>query len=333
MIACGVPRLAADIVPRDIPTQYPEAIVSVRQLLITADDYGIGPETSRGILAAARCGAITSSVLLVNSPFAERMVREWDKAGRPLELGWHPCLTLDKPILPPGRVPSLVGADGRFHNLGRLMKLIALGRINAGEVRAEFRAQLERFIEIVGNPPPNVNAHHHIHVFRIVIDVLMDVLGDVEPKPFVRRVVESRRTLWSVSGARLKRGFLAFRGRSAARRQVLRGFPGNQTLLGVTDPKYVSDPEFFLRWLSSSRGQLVELACHPGYPDPTLDGRDDDPLMRRPHELDRLLAPQFVKAVRAAGFHLVTASEMAESCQNQERPITRKWPSLTPFSH
>jgi hypothetical protein len=333
MIACGKPRLAADIVPRDIPTQYPEAIVSARQLLITADDFGIGPETSRGILAAARCGAITSSVVLVNSPFAERTVREWDAAGRPLELGWHPCLTLDTPILPSGKVPSLVGVDGRFHSLGRLMKLIALGRINALEVCAEFRAQLERFIDLVGNPPPNVNAHHHIHVFRIVIDALMDVLGDLEPKPFVRRVVESSRTLWSVSGARLKRSFLALLGRSAARRQVSRGYPGNQTLLGVTDPKYVSDPEFFLRWLASSRGQLVELACHPGYSDPTLDGRDDDPLKRRPHELDRLLAPEFVKAVRAAGFRLVTAAEMAEACQNRETPFTRKWPSLTPFTH
>ncbi len=306
--------------------------MSVRQLLITADDFGIGPETTRGILDVARRGAVTSSVLLVNSPFAESSIREWDVAGRPVELGWHPCLTLDAPILPPSQVPSLVGTDGRFHNLGQLMKRIALGRINSTEVRAEFRAQLERFIELVGSSPVNVNAHHHIHVFRVVVESIMGVVEDLNPKPFIRRVVESKSTLWHVSGARLKRAFLAVRGRSAARRQISRGFPGNQTLLGVTDPQYVSDPEFFLKWLSSSRGELVELACHPGFADPTLAGRDDDPLNRRPHELNRLMAPDFLMSVQAAGFKLVTAAEMAEACQRQAGPVTRNWPKMSRIS-
>jgi predicted glycoside hydrolase/deacetylase ChbG (UPF0249 family) len=307
--------------------------VPVRQLLITADDFGIGPETTRGILDAAQRGAVTSSVLLVNSPFAESAVREWVAAGRPVELGWHPCLTLDAPVLPPSRVPSLVGPDARFHNLGRLMKQIALGRINAAEVRAEFRAQLERFIDLVGNPPPNVNAHHHIHVFRIVVDALADVLSHLEPKPFVRRVVESSRTLWAIPGARLKRAFLAVRGRSAARRQSSRGFPGNQSLLGVTDPQFVADPDFFIRWLSSATCDLVELACHPGHADPTLTGRDDDPFGRRPHELEHILAPEFLQTVQAAGFRLVTAAEMAEVNQNRDRLVGRKLPSLTRLTH
>jgi predicted glycoside hydrolase/deacetylase ChbG (UPF0249 family) len=306
-----------------------EATVPARQLLITADDFGIGPETTRGILEVARRGTVTSTVLLVNSPFAESSIREWDLAGRPVELGWHPCLTLDSPILSPNQVPSLVGANGRFHNLGQLMKRIALGRLDPAEVRAEFHAQLERFIELVGFSPVNVNAHHHIHVFRVVVESIMDVVADLNPKPFIRRVTESKSTLWHVSGARLKRAFLAIRGRSAARRQDLRGFPGNQTLLGVTDPQYVSDPEFFIKWLSSARGELVELACHPGFADPTLAGRDDDPLSRRPHELDRLMAPEFLEAVEAAGFKLVTAKEMAEACQRQEGLISRKWPKLS----
>jgi chitin disaccharide deacetylase len=284
-----------------------------RLLLITADDFGIGPETTRGILDAARRGVVTSTVVLVNSPFAVDAVRTWESAGRPVELGWHPCLTLDAPILTPSRVPSLVGPDGRFHSLGRFLKRIFLGRINAAEVQAEFRAQLGRFVDLVGYAPVNVNAHHHVHVFRVVVDALTHVLSDLTPKPFIRRVVESNDTLWGVSGARLKRTFLAVRGRRAAHRQASQGFPGNQTLLGVTDPQHVSDPEFFIRWLSASSGDLVELACHPGYPDPTLVNRDDDPLHRRSHELERLLAPEFLDAVKSAGFRLVTAAEMAKA--------------------
>lgn len=283
-----------------------------RLLLITADDFGIGPETTRGILDAARWGVISSSVVLVNSPHVVDAVQEWKAAGCPVELGWHPCLTLDAPILPPNRVPSLVGPDGRFHSLGRFLRRVALGRIIAAEVEAEFRAQLERFLELVGSPPANVNAHHHIHVFKVVIDALIHVLSARKPKPYVRRVVESFNTLRGIPGARVKRTFLTTCGRSAAYRQVANGFAGNQTLLGVTDPQHVSDSDFFIRWLSTSRGDLVELACHPGYPDPTLANRDSDPLQRRPHELQRLLAPEFLLAVRNAGFRLVTAAEMAE---------------------
>jgi predicted glycoside hydrolase/deacetylase ChbG (UPF0249 family) len=296
--------------------------VPIRQLLITADDFGIGPETTRGILDAAQCGVITSSVLLVNSPFAADAVRIWKSAGRSLELGWHPCLTLDKPILGPNRVPSLVGPDGRFHSLGGFLKRILLGRIDVVEVEGEFRAQLERFIDLAGYPPRNVNAHHHIHVFRVVFDALTYVLSDLVPKPFLRRVVESSSTLRGVSGARLKRAFFALRGRWTANQQVAMGFPGNQNLLGVTDPQYVSDPDFFIRWLRYSSGESVELACHPGYADPSLVGRDEDLFQRRPHELERLLAPEFLQAVRNAGFRLVTAAEMAMN--SSVGPLSRR---------
>src|SRR5262249_19846104 len=143
------------------------AVPESRYLLVTADDFGIGPETSRGILELASRGVVTSTVLLAHSPFAADAVAMWNAAGRPLEVGWHPCLTLDSPILPPEKVPSLVEPDGRFPNLGGLLKRLVLGRVRGEEVEAEFRAQYRRFVELVGSPPANVNAHHHVHVFRV----------------------------------------------------------------------------------------------------------------------------------------------------------------------
>ena len=65
-------------------------------------------------LASPAARLITGTVLLVNSPHAEAAVSAWRRAGSRPELGWHPCLTLDAPILPPSRVPSLVAPDGRF---------------------------------------------------------------------------------------------------------------------------------------------------------------------------------------------------------------------------
>jgi predicted glycoside hydrolase/deacetylase ChbG (UPF0249 family) len=287
-----------------------------RYLLVTADDFGIGPETSRGILELAARGAVTSAVLLVNSPFAEESVRMWEEAGRPVELGWHPCLTLDAPLLPPDRVPSLVGPDGRFPRLGRFLRRVALGRVRTDEVEAEFAAQYRRFVELTGFAPANVNAHHHAHVFRSVGDALARVLTGEGARPFVRRVVEPLGTLLRVPGGRLKRAFLVWLGRRAARRQRAAELPGNEALAGITDPPFVRDPDFFARWLATARGRFVELSCHPGHFDPTLAGRDgtltDGHVHRRPRELALLRDPGFLAAVRAAGFEPVTAERMVK---------------------
>ncbi len=282
-----------------------------RTLLVTADDFGIGPETSRGILDLAARGVVTSTVLLVTSPYAAEAVRAWRMAGQPLELGWHPCLTLDFPVLPRAEVPSLVRPDGRFHGLGELLKRLVLGEVRRADVEAELRAQYRRFVDLVGTPPGNVNAHHHTHVFRPIGDALRRVLRDTCPGTFVRRVIEPLRTLWGVPGARVKRVVLTRLGRCAARRQHTDGMPGCDALLGITDPPCVRDPNFFARWLAAAQGVSLELACHPGHLDPTLIGRDgtlaDGQIHRRVWEYELLARPAFLDAVRAAGFTLVTA--------------------------
>ena len=43
-----------------------------------------------------------------------------------------------------------------------------LGRIDADEVAAEMKAQLERFTDLVGYPPTVVNSHQHAQIFRPV---------------------------------------------------------------------------------------------------------------------------------------------------------------------
>ena len=48
-----------------------------RYLIVTADDYGIGPATSQGILELAAAGRVSAAVLMINSPYAEAAVRAW----------------------------------------------------------------------------------------------------------------------------------------------------------------------------------------------------------------------------------------------------------------
>jgi chitin disaccharide deacetylase len=284
----------------------------LRHLVVVADDFGIGPETSRGILELGIEGRISATVLLTNSPYADEAVAAWSRAGRPFELGWHPNLTLDRPVLAPGSVPTLVDDDGQFRSLGSFLRRACLGRLDVGDVVAELSAQYDRFLDLVGRPPTVVNSHQHVALFGPVGRVLLKLLARQKPAPFVRRVREPLTTLWGIPGAKLKRLVLSHRGRNMARRSERQGFPGCDVMAGITDPAHTADEQFFSRWLRAVPGDAVELACHPGYRDVTLIGRDcadGTGLTRRRHELHLLRAPSFAAACHVAGFRLLSPSE------------------------
>jgi hypothetical protein len=285
-----------------------------RYLVVIADDLGIGPASSQAILDLAVEERVTGAVLLVNSPHTEQAVRAWRRLSVPLELGWHPCLTMDAPVLPPGRVPSLVGHDGGFHPLGTFLRRVFLGQVHPDEVEAELRAQYRRFLDLTGQAPTLVNSHHHVQLFGPVGPILLDLLKRQRPRPYLRRLREPWRLLAQVPGARFKRAVLSAFGRRDAQRQAQAGFPGNDWLAGITDPPCLADAAFFVRWLTRIPGRVVELACHPGHWDPTLIGRDcsagDGRIERRVREFALLKHPSFAEACRPAGFTLVSPSQL-----------------------
>jgi predicted glycoside hydrolase/deacetylase ChbG (UPF0249 family) len=285
-----------------------------RSLLVIADDIGIGPNTTAGILEAAARGVVTGSVLLVNSPYAVDAVRQWRQAGATLEIGWHPNLTLDAPLSPPAQVPSLVQPDGTFWPLGSFLKRWCFGLLDPAQIERELRHQLDRFVALVGRAPTVVNCHQHVGLFAPVGEILMCILAELPVKPYVRRIQEPWWMLGKLPGARLKRAFLGWMGRRTSRRQAANGFPGNDWLAGITKPACVRDPEFFIRWLKAMPGEVVEFMCHPGRHDPTLIGRDcterDGLLQQRVNELRWLEAPAFLEAVEAAGFRLTAPAEI-----------------------
>jgi len=287
----------------------------VRCLVVVADDFGIGPATSRGILDLAAKGLVTGTVLLVNSPYAEEAVRVWRQAGASLEIGWHPCLTMDPPVLPARQVPSLVGPDGCLWPLGAFMRRAFTGRIRSDEVEAELRAQLQRFCDLVGRPPSVVNSHQHVQLFHPVGDRLLQILSEEPPLPYFRRIREPWPMIARIPGARIKRTFLSYLGRRDAKHQDDIGFPGNDWLAGITDPPCVTDTQFLVRWLARIPGEVVELTCHPGYWDPSLIGRDctahDGRLQRRVSEFDLLRHPSFQQICEQLSFTLVSPSELS----------------------
>jgi predicted glycoside hydrolase/deacetylase ChbG (UPF0249 family) len=131
--------------------------VSVKRLIVNADDLGRTEGINEGVFDAHRRGVVTSATMMVNYPSARRVaVLSRDNPG--LGIGLHVALSGGVPALPPEHLRSLVDAKGRLP-----AKPEGLAAAEPAEVLAEARAQLKRFREIMGRDPTHFDSHHHSH--------------------------------------------------------------------------------------------------------------------------------------------------------------------------
>lgn len=141
-----------------------------RWLIVNADDFNLTEGVTRGILEAHRSGIVTSTTVMVNLPGLE-MSRVLSQAHPRLGLGLHLNLTFGPPVLPPGKVRSLVDDAGRFvRDHGRLREAG-----DPSEIRQELAAQVERFRAIFGHSPSHLDTHHHIHRHPPVLEAVLDL--------------------------------------------------------------------------------------------------------------------------------------------------------------
>jgi len=134
-----------------------------RRVVVTADDFGLHPDINEGVVRAHRDGVVRCASLVAGGDAFEEAVDAL--RGLPsLQAAVHLTLVEERPVLPPSRVPSLVGADGRFvYDHRRFVGRWLAGRVRTGEVERELRAQVERVLA-AGVRPVHLNAHQHLHL-------------------------------------------------------------------------------------------------------------------------------------------------------------------------
>jgi predicted glycoside hydrolase/deacetylase ChbG (UPF0249 family) len=144
-----------------------------RLLIVNADDYGLTPAVSRGILRAHRQGIVTStSVLAVAPGFPEASV--WLSRVPSLGVGVHlAAVGEDPPLLPAAQIRSLVGRDGRLPPSWKHFLLHALsGRIRPADLESEFAVQIERVLAL-GVPVTHLDTHQHLHLWPEVREAVL----------------------------------------------------------------------------------------------------------------------------------------------------------------
>jgi hopanoid biosynthesis associated protein HpnK len=139
----------------------------LRRIILTADDFGLSESVNEAVERAHRDGVLTSASLMVAGPAARDAVHR-ARALPSLRVGLHLVVIEGPAVLPPGRIPDLVDADGRFPSdpLGLGVKYFFRPHVRA-QLAAEIRAQFEAFRH-TGLPLDHADAHKHMHLHPTV---------------------------------------------------------------------------------------------------------------------------------------------------------------------
>lgn len=212
----------------------------MKRLIVNADDFGRTDGVDRGTLEAHLSGIVTSATVMILEPAAARGIREARRTAPRLSLGLHCVLTGGgASALPPESLPTLA-PNGRFVRNAEAFP----PSIDAGEIRCELSAQIDRFREAAGRPPSHLDSHHHSALHPSIAPVFADLALELGLP--VRAASTSARELLRARGLRTPDAFLD-------------GFYGD----GAT-------VENLLRILESLSDGTSELMCHPGRADAEL---------------------------------------------------------------
>lgn len=153
-----------------------EKITFRKNLIISADDFGISQLANDNILTLAEAGKLDRIAILVNGIFSTMEITRLKKTGIKLDI--H----LDS-----------THATSSKHRLkeGVLLRAIIffskhlLDHLNSRSKKLRWEEQLEKFHSLFGQYPDGLNSHQHIHFFPAYFKIVL-ALAQKNNIPFVR---------------------------------------------------------------------------------------------------------------------------------------------------
>jgi chitin disaccharide deacetylase len=276
----------------------PEAEI---RLVVNADDFGLSPAISRGILRAHQAGAVTSTSVLGNVADLDG-TRALLAQAPGLGIGVHLALTGGAPVSPIDRVPSLLApsGEGRFRARGHeLITAWVRGRVSADEIERELDAQVGR-IRDAGIAVDHLDTHHHLG-FLPVIGRAVEAVARRHGIAGIRSAVERPTLAWVTEPRRgLEAGLLTGLAWLTRRQRGARRH-GPQSW-GYVEAGHLDEIRI-LEILGRLSAGPHELICHPGEDDAEPDRVEETGRYQRVVELGALTSD---KVRRALGRRAIT---------------------------
>jgi hopanoid biosynthesis associated protein HpnK len=284
---------------------------AARQLIVTADDFGLAIPVNEAIEQAHRSGILTAASLMVGGAAAADAV---ERARRlpTLRVGLHVVLVHGRPVLPPERVPDLVDERGE---LSERLVLAGFSWFFRPAVRrqlaAEIRAQYEAF-RSTGLPLDHVNAHNHMHLHPTLLALIVAVGRDYGLRavrvPYEPPIVSFRAAGRGLAGRLLTAAGLAPWIALLRRRLRRAGLKSNRYVFGLHDSGNMN-AELVARLAGELPAGVTEIYFHPATGRcPELDRQM--PAYHHQAELAALTSPGVGEALRAAGVRRIAFGDL-----------------------
>lgn len=251
----------------------------MKYLIINGDDFGFSPGVNRGIVQAHKSGLLTSTTVMVNLPEA-RQITEVARSNPALGVGVHLNITFGRPLLPIERVQSLLTEEREF-----LRPEAGCGRVQPGEVREEWRAQVEQLLAW-GIKPTHLDSHHHVHTWPELREVIADLA--VYYQLPVRFTDDPTRQLLLERGLTVANWFIG-------------DFYGEQATVAKLKECIEKMPE-----------GVSEVMCHPAVVDQDLVSHSSYTWPRN-QELESLCSPELSSVLQNRGIRLMNYRQLADT--------------------
>lgn len=146
----------------------------MKRLIVTADDFGLAFEVNEAVELAHRKGILSAASLMVAAPAAADAIYRANRLPG-LKVGLHLVLVEQRPMLPAGLIPDLVGADGLLRtDMARLGLDIAINPRVRHQLRQEIEAQFEAYRQ-TGLALDHVNSHKHFHIHPLIARDVIEI--------------------------------------------------------------------------------------------------------------------------------------------------------------
>lgn len=242
----------------------------IKKLIMNADDFGMTHGNSVGIMMAHANGILTSTTCMMNMPFA-KFALDAAKQFPKLGVGIHFVLTVGRPLVDGAK--SYTDNDDDFIR----PKDYPDGQPHADpeELYIEWKAQMEKYIEIAGHKPTHIDSHHHVHLLPWHVEVAKRLAKEYD---------------------------LPMR----QREQVLDTYE----YVRCDDRMYGDDANYdFVTGAFKTDEEILEFMCHPAYVDQRLYDMTSYCLPRM-KELDLILSPEMKKFITDNNIELINFSDI-----------------------
>ena len=238
----------------------------MKQLAITADDFGVSSAVNAAVARARREGVLSGASWMAGGAAADAaLALARDLPG--LALGVHLTLVCGRAVLPPSEIPLLTDAAGAFPDSPVVQGLrLARSRRAREQMRGELRAQIERCLA-AGLTPRHLDAHLDFQVHPAVFPALASLAVEygigavrVPRDPLLPALAFDRRHAGRKIAEAATFALLCRRAVAIAHRHRVRiadrVYGHHQT--GAVDARYVTHV------VASLPPGRHELYCHPG---------------------------------------------------------------------